>query len=327
MRRREFITLAAGVAAAWPLDMQAQPSSMPMIGFMSGRSPEDSAHLVSAFQQGLAESGFVEGQNLKIEFRWAQGDYDRLPAMAADLVSHKVAVLVGVGGDVSAVAATKATTTIPVVFGMGGNPVKAGLVASFNRPGGNVTGFTLWTNEMESKRLGLLRELVPRVELIGILINPKFPPTVQELQDLEPAAKAVSQQLFVVRANDDVELNAALASLVERGVGALLVTAAPYFDTRRDRIIEFAAQNRLPAIYQFREYAVAGGLISYGPNVVESYRNAGDYVGQILKGAKPADLPVLQPTKFDFVINLKTAQALGFTVPPTLLAEAGEVIE
>jgi len=250
-----------------------------------------------------------------------------LPALAADLVSHKVAVLVGVGGDVSAVAATKATTTIPVVFGMGGDPVKAGLVASFNRPGGNVTGFTLWTQEMESKRLGLLRELVPRVALIGILINPKFPPTVQELEDLEPAAKAVSQQLFVARANDDVELSAALASLVEQRVGALLVTAAPFFDTRRDRVIGFAAQNRLPAIYQFREYAVAGGLISYGPNVVESYRNAGDYVGQILKVAKPADLPVLQPTKFDFVINLKTAKALVFTVPPTLLAEAGEVIE
>jgi len=180
---------------------------------------------------------------------------------------------------------------------------------------------------MESKRLGLLRELVPKVALIGILINPKFPPTVQELEDLEPAAKAVSQQLFVARANDDVELNAALNSLVEQRVGALLVTAAPFFDTRRDRIIGFAAQNRLPTIYQFREYAVAGGLISYGPNVVESYRNAGDYVGQILKGAKPADLPVLQPTKFDFVINLKTAKALGFTVPPTLLAEAGEVIE
>jgi putative ABC transport system substrate-binding protein len=238
-----------------------------------------------------------------------------------------VAVVVGVGGDVSAAAATKATKTIPVVFGMGGDPVKAGMVASFNRPGGNVTGYTVWTSEMESKRLGLLRELVPGVPLIGILVNPQFPPTVQELEDLEPAAKAVNQQLFVGRANNDAELDAALASFVQQRVGAFLVTAAPFFDTRRDPIITFAAQNRLPAIYQFREYAVAGGLISYGPNIAESYKNAGIYVGRILKGEKPADLPVLQPTKFDFVINLKTANTLGLTVPPTLLAEAGEVIE
>jgi putative tryptophan/tyrosine transport system substrate-binding protein len=315
------------VATAWPLLAPAQQLTVPVIGFMSGRAPDESAHLVSAFRQGLAETGFVEGQNIAIEFRWALGDYDRLPALAADLVSHRVAVLVAVGGDVSAVVASKATKTIPVVFGMGGDPVKAGMVASFNRPGGNVTGYTLWTSEMESKRLGLLRELIPGVPLIGILINPRFPPTVQELDDLEPAAKGVGQQLFVARANDDAELDAALASFVQQRVGAFLVTAAPFFDTRRERIVEFAAQNRLPAIYQFREYAVAGGLISYGPNIAESYQNAGVYVGRILKGEKPADLPILQPTKFDFVINLKTAKALGLTVPPTLLAEAGEVIE
>jgi putative tryptophan/tyrosine transport system substrate-binding protein len=300
---------------------------MPVIGFMSGRVPNDSAHLVAAFRQGLTEMGFVEGQTVAIDFRWAHGDYDRLPSLAADLVSRKVAVLVGVGGDVSAVAATKATETIPVVFGMGGDPVKAGMVASFNRPGGNATGYTLWTSEMESKRLGLLRELVAGVRLIGVLVNPQFPPTEQELQDLEPAAKAVSQLLFVARANNDPELDAALDSFVKKGVGAFLVTAAPFFDTRHDRIVEFAAQNRLPAIYQFREYAAAGGLMSYGPNIVESYRNGGVYVGRILKGEKPANLPVLQPTKFDFVINLKTAKALGLTVPPMLLAEAGEVIE
>jgi putative tryptophan/tyrosine transport system substrate-binding protein len=281
----------------------------------------------SAFRQGLADAGFIEGQTVKIEYRWANGDYDKLPALAADLVNRKVAVLVGVGGDVSAAVAAKATKTIPVVFGMGSDPVKAGLVASFNRPGGNVTGFTLWTNEMESKRLGLLRELVPGVPLIGILVNPRFPPTEQELLDLEPAAKAVNQQLFVARANDDPELDAALASFIEQHAGALLVTAAPFFDTRLDRIVGFAAQKRLPAIYQFRDYAVAGGLISYGPDVAESYKNAGSYVGRILKGEKPADLPVTQPTKFDFLINLKTARALGLTVPPTLLAEAGEVIE
>ncbi len=327
MRRREFIALLGGTAVAWPLAARAQQPAMPVIGFMSGRAPQDSAHLVSAFRQGLAETGFVEGQTVTIEFRWADGDYDRLPALAADLVSRKVAVLVGVGGDVSALAAKKATTTIPVVFGMGADPVKAGLVASFNRPGDNATGFTLWTSEMESKRLGLLLEIVPAVQLIGILVNPKFPPSSQELNDLELAAKGIGQRLFVALANDDAELDAALTSLGQQRVGAFLVTAAPFFDTRLERIVGFAAQNQLPAIYQFREYAVAGGLISYGPNIVESYRNAGDYVGRILKGEKPADLPVLQPTKYDFVINLKTAKALGLTVPPTLLAEAGEVIE
>jgi len=326
MRRREFITLLGG-AVAWPLAARAQQPALSVIGFMSARSPEDSARVASAFRQGLADAGFIEGQTVKIEYRWANGDYAKLPALAADLVSRKVAVLVGVGGDVSAVVATKATRTIPVVFGMGGDPVKAGLVASFNRPGGNVTGFTLWTSEMESKRLGLMRELVPGVSLIGILVNPQFPPTVQELADLEPAAKGVNQQLFVARADNDAELDTALASFVQQRVGAFLVTAAPFFDTRMGRIVGFAAQNRLPAIYQFREYAVAGGLISYGPNIVESYRDAGVYVGRILKGEKPADLPVLQPTQFDFVINLKTAKVLGLTVPPTLLAEAGEVIE
>jgi putative ABC transport system substrate-binding protein len=326
MRRREFITLLGGAVAS-PLAARAQQPALPVIGFMSGRSPEDSTHLVAAFRQGLAENGFVEGQTVAIEFRWADGDYDRLPALAADLVSRKVAVLVGVGGDVSAVVATKATRTIPVVFGMGGDPIKAGLVASFNRPGGNVTGYTVLTSQMESKRLGLMRELVPGVSLIGILVNPQLPATVQELADLEPAAKGVNQQLFVARADNDAELDTALASFVQQRVGAFLVTSAPFFDTRMNRIVSFAAQNRLPAIYQFREYAVAGGLISYGPNIVESYRNAGVYVGRILKGEKPADLPVLQPTKFDFVINLKTAKALGLTVPPTLLAEAGEVIE
>ena len=253
---------------------------MPVVGFMSGRSPEDSAQIASAFRQGLADAGFIEGRTVKIEYRWANGDYKKLPALAADLVNHKVAVLVGVGGDVSAAVAAKATKTIPVVFGMGSDPVKAGLVASFSRPGGNITGFTLWTNEMESKRLGLLRELVPGVSLIGVLVNPSFPPTEQELLDLEPAAKAVNQKLFVGRANDDTELNSALASFAGQRVGAILVTASPFFDTRLDRIVGFAAQERVPAIYQFREYAVAGGLISYGPDVAESYRNAGIYVGR-----------------------------------------------
>jgi putative ABC transport system substrate-binding protein len=294
---------------------------------MSSRASEDSAYLVSAFREGLADEGFVEGQNVAIEYRWAKGDYNQLPGLAANLLSQDVSVLVGVGGDVSAAAAKQSTATIPVVFGMGGDPVKAGLVASFNKPGGNVTGFVLWTSDMESKRLGLLRDLVPGVSLIGVLVNSRFPPSAAELDNVKLAAQAVGQRLFVAGANDDAELDAALTSLVRERVGAFLVAAAPFFDTRQDRIVSFAVEKRLPAIYQFREYAVAGGLITYGPNVADSYRNAGVYVGRILKGTKPADLPILQPTKFDFVVNLKTAKAIGLTVPPTLLAEASEVIE
>jgi putative ABC transport system substrate-binding protein len=327
MRRRDFIRLVGGLAGTWPLTARAQQAATPVVGFMSGRSQEDSVLITAAFRQGLADLGFVEGQTVKTAYRWADGDYDKLPTLAADLVDQKVAVLVGVGGDVSAVAAVNASKTVPVVFGMGGDPVKAGLVASFSRPGGNVTGFTLWTNEMESKRLGLLRELMPDIPLIGVLVNPRFPPAEQELLDLRPAAAEINQKLFVARANDDAELDAALASFAEQHVGALLVTAAPFFDTRHDRIVRFAAQNKLPAMYQFREYVAAGGLISYGPNVAESYKNGGTYVGRILKGEKPADLPIMQPTKFDFLINLKTAKALGLTVPPTLLARADEVIE
>ena len=294
---------------------------------MSGRSPEDSVQLVAAFLQSLREAGFVDGQNVAIEYRWGLGQYDRMPALAADLVNRRVAVLVGLGGDVSAVAAKRATSTIPVVFGMGGDPVKAGLVESLNRPGGNATGFTLLTNEMEPKRLGMLHDLVPGAAVIGVLMNPNFPPAAQQLQDIEEAAQKIGQRLFVSKASNDGELNAAFTSLVERRVGALLVTADPYFDTRRDRLIAFAEQNRLPAMYHFREYAVAGGLISYGPSVIDLYRQASIYTARILKGARPADLPVVQPTKFDFVINLKTAKALGLVIPAGLISFAEEVIE
>ena len=283
--------------------------------------------LVAAFLQSLREAGFVDGQNVAIEYRWGLGQYDRMPALAADLVNRRVAVLVGLGGDVSAVAAKRATSTIPVVFGMGGDPVKAGLVESLNRPGGNATGFTLLTNEMEPKRLGMLHDLVPGAAVIGVLMNPNFPPAAQQLQDIEEAAQKIGQRLFVSKASNDGELNAAFTSLVERRVGALLVTADPYFDTRRDRLIAFAEQNRLPAMYHFREYAVAGGLISYGPSVIDLYRQASIYTARILKGARPADLPVVQPTKFDFVINLKTAKALGLVIPAGLISFAEEVIE
>jgi putative tryptophan/tyrosine transport system substrate-binding protein len=326
MRRREFMRFVAGLAATWPLAGGAQ-QTLPVIGFMSGRSPEDSAHLVAAFRQGLADAGLVEGQNGIIEYRWGLGHYDRMSALAADLVNRGVAVLVGVGGDVSALAAKQATATIPIVFGGGGDPVRAGLVESLSRPGGNATGFTLLTNEMEPKRLGMLHDLVPAATTIGALLNPSFPPAARQLQDLEKAAQTIGQRLLVAKASNDTELDAAVTSIVEQRIDALLVAADPYFDTRRDHIIAFAERNRLPAMYQFREYAVAGGLISYGPSITDMYRQAGIYTAHILKGAKPADLPVLQPTKFEFVINMKTAKSLGLVIPAGLMSIADEVIE
>jgi putative tryptophan/tyrosine transport system substrate-binding protein len=326
MRRREFITLLGGVAISWPLAARAQ-QTMPVIGFMSSRSPEDSVHLLEAFRRGLKEGSFVEGQNVAIEFRWARGDYSKLPAFAADLVSRRVNVLTAVGGDPSPHAAKRATSTIPIVFGMGGDPVSDGLVESFNRPGGNETGVTLLTNLMEPKRLGLLRELAPGVSLIGALVNPNFAPAARQQQQLEEASRASNQRLVFAQASTDDELEAAFASLVREDAGALLVAADPYFDTRRDRIVAFAARQRLPAIYQFREYAVAGGLLSYGVNITEVYRQFGVYTASVLKGAKPADLPVQQPTKFELVINLKTAKALGVKISDNLLSLADEVIE
>ena len=257
----------------------------------------------------------MEGRNVAFEFRWAHGEYDRLPALAADLVGRNVAVLVGVGGDNSAVVAKRATSTIPIIFGMGGDPIKAGLVESLNRPGGNATGFTLLTNQLEPKRVGLMHELVPNASLLGALLNPGFLPAADQLRDVEEATRAVNLRLFVAKANDDHELSAAFESLAQQRVGALLVTANPYFDTRREQIIALAAKNRLPAFYHFREFATAGGLISYGPRITDGYQQAGIYAGQILKGARPADLPVLQPTRFEFVINLKTAGTLGLVVP------------
>jgi putative ABC transport system substrate-binding protein len=325
VRRREFIA-ALGGAAAWPLAARAQPA-LPVIGFMSARSPEDSEHLVEAFRRGLREGGFVEGQNVAIEFRWARGDYSHLAALAADLVSGQVAVIVAAGGDRSALAAKSATATIPIVFGIGGDPVGEGLVKSFSRPGGNVTGVTLLTNQMEPKRLGLLRDLAPGIPLIGVLINPDFSPAARQLQQLEEAARTVSQRIVIAKASNDDSLEAAFETLVQEGAGSLLVAADPYFDTRRDRIVAFAARQRLPAIYQFREYAVAGGLLSYGVSITDAYRQYGAYAARILKGEKPADLPVHQPTKFELVINLKTAKTLGLKIPDNLLTLADEVIE
>ena len=327
MQRREFIKVIFGSAAMWPLVARAQQLAMPVIGFMSVRSPDDSTHLLAAFHQGLGEAGFTEGKNVTIEYRWALGQYDRLPALAADLVKQRVAVLVAVGGDPSAGAAKQATSTIPVVFGIGGDPVKAGLVRSLARPGGNATGYTLLSPLLEPKRLGMLHDLVPNASVIGVLVNIGFAPAEAQLTTLEKAAETLAQRIEIFKASNDTELAASLDLLGQRKVGALLVMASPYFDTRRDRIIAAAAQNKLPAIYQLREYAADGGLISYGPSITDAYRHGGAYAGQILKGAKPADLPVLQPTKFEFVVNLTTAKTLGLAIPAGLISFADEVIE
>ena len=325
VRRREFLLLL-GATARTPA-VRAQQPTAPLIGFMSGRSPDDSKHLLDAFHRGLAESGFVEGKNVAIEYGWASGQYDRLPALAGELTKRPVKVIAAVGGDPSALAAGRATSTIPIVFGMGSDPVKAGLVDSLGRPGGNATGFTLLTNELEPKRLGLLRDLLPDAVVIAVLLNPNFPPAADQLVALEKAAQVTSQKLSIFKVSKDTELNAALSSIRQLRAGALLVAADPYLDTRREQLVNFAAQNKLPTIYQFREFAVDGGLMSYGPSITDSYRQAGNYVGQILKGAKPSDLPVLQPTKFELVINLKTAKALGLAIPPGLISFADKVIE
>jgi putative ABC transport system substrate-binding protein len=313
--------MCAGLAPAWA----QQP--MPVVGFMSSRTPEDSAHLVEAFRKGLAEDGFAEGRNVAIEYRWARGDYSRLPGFAAEFVQRKVAVLVAIGGDASVGAAKRATATIPIVFGLGTDPVAAGLIASFNRPGGNLTGINVLTSQMETKRLGLLHELVPGAALIGVLLNEKFPPAARQLRELEAAAQTLNRPLFVAKAGSDAELAAAFDTLAARKVGALLVAADPYFDTRRDRIVAFATSKRLPAIYQFREYVLAGGLASYGVALREGYRLFGVYAAKILKGEKPAEMPVQRLDKFELVINLKAARALGFEFPPTFSARADEVIE
>jgi putative ABC transport system substrate-binding protein len=327
MKRREFIALLGGVTASWPLAARAQQSAKPVIGFMSGRSPDDSQHLLEAFHRGLRDEGFSEGENATIEFRWARGDYTKLPGLAADLVARQVKVLVAVGGEPSALAAKSATATIPIVFGMGGDPVKSGLVASFNKPGGNATGLTLLTALLEPKRLSILRELVPNAPLVGVLVNPKNTPAAIQLQQIETAARAIGQRYVVANASNDSEVEGAFALLARQKAAALLVAADPYFDTRRDRIVAFAQQSRLPAIYQFREYAVTGGLLSYGVSITDVYRQFGQFAAKILKGANPGDMPVQQPTKFELVINMKTAKNLGIEISANLLSIADEVIE
>ena len=327
MNRRKLITLVGGAAAAWPLAARAQQPAMPVIGFLNSTSPTAWAHLVAAFRQGLGEMGFVEHRSVGIEWRWAEGRYEQLPALAADLVRRQVAVIVSTGGLNSIFAAKAATTDIPIVFTTGTDPVKDGLVVSLNRPDGNITGVHMFVSQMEGKRLGLLHELVPTAALIGVLLNPTRLPAERQLKDVQEAARAIGQQIHIVHASSERDLATAFMTLAQLRAGALLVGADPFFNSRRDVIVELAARHAIPAIYEQREFVVAGGLMSYGTSLPDGYRQVGIYTGRILKGEKPADLPVFQSSRFEFVINLKTAKALGIEVPPNLSARADEVIE
>ena len=326
MRRRDFISLF-GIAAAWPLAARAQrPPSKPVIGFLNSGSREALAHPVAAFHQGLSESGYVEGQNVTIEYHWAEGSYDQLPALATDLVRHQVDVIFA-GAPPAVLAAKAATSTIPIVFTSGGDPVELGLVSSLNRPGANVTGVSFLVNELAGKRLQLLRELVPTAAVIGFLANLSRRSSESETKDAQRAAQRLGVQLRVLSASTEREIDAAFESFVEQQVNALMIGTDPFFLTRRDQLLALVARLAIPTMYNLRDYVVAGGLMSYAPSLTEVYRQAGVYVAKILKGAKPMELPVMQPTKFDLVINLKTAKALGLAIPSGVLAIADEVIE
>jgi putative ABC transport system substrate-binding protein len=324
--RREFITLLGGAAATWPLAARAQQPAMPVIGFLSALSQTQSAHLVASFRRGVREVGFVEDQNVAMEYRFADGAYDRLPAMAADLIRRSITLILAAAPS-AALAAKTATTTIPIVFVVGVDPVAAGLVASFNRPGGNATGLTLMTGPLGQKRLELLRELVPKASIVAMLVNHVSPDAAPELRDVQAAAQMNGLGLRIFNASTANELDAAFTSLAAQRPDVLLVDSDPFLTNRCQDIVAAAARLGLTAIYPFREFAEAGGLLSYGTNIANAYREAGIYVGRILRGTKPQDLPVVQPTTFELILNLKTARALGLSVPPTLLARADEVIE
>jgi putative tryptophan/tyrosine transport system substrate-binding protein len=326
VKRREFITLLGGAAASWPLAARAQQPAMPVVGFLNSASPEGYAPMATAFGEGLKQTGYFEGQNVAIEFRWADGHYDRLPELATDLVRRQVAVIAA-GGPPAALAAKAATSTIPIVFTSGTDPLKLGLVSSFNRPGGNITGVHLFLSELNTKKLGLLRDLLPQAKAIGVLLNPAAENAEPQWRDLQTAGLALGFRIQRVNASSDREFNPAFATLVELRVDGLVVGADPFFNGRREHIVGLAARHAIPAVYETREYADAGGLIAYGTSIKDAYRQAGVYVGRLLRGGTPADLPVLRSTKFEFVINLKTARALGLTVPPGILAIADDVIE
>jgi putative ABC transport system substrate-binding protein len=327
MRRRQVIAALGGAMTAWPLVGHAQPKAVPVIGFMSGRSPAVSTHLVAAFRQGLTEIGFVEGKNLAVEYRWAEGRYDLLPAFAADFVGRKVDVIVAGGATDTARAAQEATSTIPIVFVNGSDPVEDRLVASLARPGGNVTGVTFLAQELNSKLLELARELVPKAATIGLLVNQTNSTSERQRQDLQKVARQTSVELLVLSASTASELDAAFDTLIRGHAGALIVVPEAFFISQRDRLATLAIRHSVPTIYGFREFVAAGGLMSYGASFASSFHQVGVYAGRILKGTKPADLPVVQPAKFELVINMETARALGLTIPRSVLARADEVIE
>jgi putative tryptophan/tyrosine transport system substrate-binding protein len=327
MRRREFIWLFGGAAVLWPLAVYAQQRPMPVIGFLNVASPGPLRQQIAAFREGLKESGYVEGQNVAVEYRWAEGQYERLPELAADLVRQQVSVIFVGGGAPAELAVKAATTTIPIVFSTGGDPVRSGLVASLNQPSGNITGVYHFATGLEAKRLGLLHEMLPKATPIAVLINPNYADAENQLRDVQEAAARLGVQLVVVRANAESDFNAAFSTVVQQRSGALLVCASPFFNNKREQLVVLAARHALPAIFEWRDFAAAGGLMSYGTSLADAYHQVGVYAGQILRGTKPGDLPVVQSTKFELVINLSTAKALGIEVPPTLSARADEIIE
>jgi putative ABC transport system substrate-binding protein len=327
MKRRDFITLIGGAAAAWPVVARAQPAAMPVIGLLHATSPTYFAQFADAVREGMRQSGVIEGRDATIEYRWAEGQNDRLRSLAADLVREHVAVILAIGGTAPALAAKAATSTIPIVFLSAGDPIKAGLVTGLNRPGGNITGVSFLGAELEAKRLEILHKLVPNTALVGVLVDPTYPDTDAQRRGVQEAADTLKQPIVVVNASTMAEIDEAFATLAEMGAGALLVTQAIYFNTLGEQLAGLSARYRLPTMFDQREIAALGGLISYGTRFADGYRLGGVYVGKVLKGAKPTDLPVMQATNFELVINLKTARALGLTVPPSLLAVADEVIE